>query len=392
MKSLYLECKMGASGNMLMSAIYELLSSEDQLHFCKIMNQLIPGITIVPQSRTSCGVSGTYMEYIFAENAEQHIYENFSQRLDAIIDHSALPVNVRNNTKAIYCRISSALACVDSTCSPNTNHNTGELLRSVIEVAGVCLAIDMLNPASIAASPVHLGNGLISTPHGRIPVPSPVTVKLLNGIPCYCGDIEGELCTSAGAALLAHFCKDFCAMPPMALLASGCGIGEMQYIAANCVRAFWGERKAQCAPSIVELCCHIDDMTAEALAYASESLLKQGALDVTSAPLVMKKGRSGILFTVLCRPDDEERIAHAILRETSTSGIRVRHCSKYILTPSSRTIKTKYGPIRIKCADGYGIHHEKPEYEDVANAARHAMIPFQDVWQDVLNDAQTDSF
>lgn len=377
---------------MLMAAIYELLSSEDRLLFCGIMNQLIPGVSIVPKSRTSCGISGTYMEYIFQKNAERHTYEGFAQRLDAIIDHSALPAKVRNNTKAICCRITSALACVDSASSPNTNHNTAEILRSVIEVAGVCLAIDMLNPDYVAASPVHLGNGLISTPHGRIPVPSPATVKLLSGIPCYCGDIEGELCTPTGAALLAHFCKDFCAMPPMTLLASGCGIGEAQYTAANCVRTFWGERKTQRAPSIVELCCHIDDMTAEALAYASESLLKQGALDVTSAPLVMKKGRSGILFTVLCRPDDEDRIARTVLRETSTSGIRVRHCSKYILTPSSRTIKTKYGPIRIKCADGYGIHHEKPEYEDVANAARHAMVPFQDVWQDVLNDAQADSF
>lgn len=132
----------------------------------------------------------------------------------------------------------------------------------------------------------------------------------------------------------------------------------------------------------------IDDMTAEALAYAGERLLALGALDVTSAPLVMKKGRAGILFTVLCKPADEERIAHAVLRETSTSGIRVRHCSKYILTPSIRTIETNYGSIRIKCADGAGIHREKPEYEDVANAARQTSVPFQQVWEDALFAAQ----
>lgn len=136
---------------------------------------------------------------------------------------------------------------------------------------------------------------------------------------------------------------------------------------------------------IVELCCHIDDMTAEALAFAGEELLRQGALDVSAAPLTMKKGRSGVSYTVLCRPMDEERLARAVLRETSTHGVRARRCRKYILTPSVRAVKTAYGSIRVKCADGEGIHREKPEYDDVAAAARQAGLPFQQVWEDVLS-------
>ena len=127
-----------------------------------------------------------------------------------------------------------------------------------------------------------------------------------------------------------------------------------------------------------------DDMK-EALAFAGEQLLAQGALDISCAPLTMKKGRAGVSFTVLCKPRDEGRIAHAILRETTTNGVRTRRCGKYILTPSVKTVETAYGPIRVKCADGEGIHRKKPEYEDVASAARTAGLPFQKVWEDVLS-------
>lgn len=121
------------------------------------------------------------------------------------------------------------------------------------------------------------------------------------------------------------------------------------------------------------------------LAFAGEQLLAQGALDISCAPLTMKKGRAGVSFTVLCKPRDEGRIAHAILRETTTNGVRTRRCGKYILTPSVKTVETAYGPIRVKCADGEGIHRKKPEYEDVASAARTAGLPFQKVWEDVLS-------
>ena len=112
--------------------------------------------------------------------------------------------------------------------------------------------------------------------------------------------------------------------------------------------------------------------SAEALAFAGEQLLDQGALDVSSIPLTMKKGRAGIAFTVLCRPRDEERLAQAMLRQTSTNGVRSRCCRKYILSPSIRTVDTAYGPVRLKCASGEGVYREKPEYEDVAAAARRA--------------------
>ena len=172
-------------------------------------------------------------------------------------------------------------------------------------------------------------------------------------------------------------------MPAMALERCGYGIGTKAFPAANCVRAFWGASADPQQAAIVELCCHIDDMTAEALAFAGEQLLAQGALDVASTPMTMKKGRAGVAFTVLCRPADEERLAQAVLRETTTNGVRARRCQKYILAPSVRVADTSYGPGRVKCADGCGLHREKPEYDDVADAARRTRRPFQQVWEDI---------
>ena len=125
-------------------------------------------------------------------------------------------------------------------------------------------------------------------------------------------------------------------------------------------------------------------MSAEALAFAGEQLLDQGALDISYTPMTMKKGRPGVAFTVLCNAEDEERLAAAVLRETRTNGVRSRRCRKYILLPSIQTMDTTYGPIRVKCADSADLHHRKPEYGDVAAAARKAGLPFQQVWEDIL--------
>jgi hypothetical protein len=168
----------------------------------------------------------------------------------------------------------------------------------------------------------------------------------------------------------------------------GSGVGAKEFPAANCVRAFWGETAATARETICELCCHIDDMTAEALAYAGDRLLEAGALDVSTAPIIMKKGRSAAALTVLCRPADEARLAEAILRETSTLGVRVRRCQRYTLTPSTRQVETPYGSMTVKRGEGFGIRKEKPEYHDVAQAARREGLPFQTVWEAVLSAAR----
>ena len=449
MKTLYLECNMGAAGDMLMAALYELMTESEKQDFLETMNRLFPGVEIHPRQAVTCGITGTHMDVTVRGEEEHshdvalgcgqehiHVHEHVHDHdhdhhhdhehehehehehdhahdhghvhdhdhdhhhdhdhghthhhtapadIYALLDALDAPAKVKDDAKAIYARIAGAEAKAHGMPVEQIHFHEVGALDAVADVTGVCLAVHMLHPDRIVASPVHLGSGQVRCAHGIVPVPAPATAHLLEGVPCYTGDIRGELCTPTGAALLTHFAEAFGPMPVMSLKKTGYGVGKKEFPAANCVRAFWGESGDPQQAEIVELCCHIDDMTAEALAFAGEQLLAQGALDISCAPLTMKKGRAGVSFTVLCKPKDEERIAHAILRETNTNGVRSRRCGKYILTPSVRTVETAYGPIRVKCADGEGIHREKPEYEDVASAARAAGLPFQKVWEDVLS-------
>lgn len=430
MKTLYLECKMGASGDMLMSALYELLP--DQAGFLESMNHLVEGVSVTAERKETCGIFGTHIEVNIGGEVEEstdlpcgyihdqfhleednnkddhhhngehdHEYEHHSHGssdhghhhdhhhaspmdVHEILDRLPVPEEVRSNAKAVYDRIADAESKAHGVPVAEVHFHEVGALDAIVDVTGVCLAMHLLHADKIEASPIHLGSGQVRCAHGIMPVPTPATAHLLEGIPCYCGEIPGELCTPTGAALLAYFVGNFAPMPVMTLDKIGYGVGKKQFPAANCVRAFWGQSGDPEQAEIIELCCHIDDMTAEALAFASEELMRQGALDVSSAPITMKKGRAGVAFTVLCKPSDEERMARAILRETTSNGVRSRRCRKFILVPSVKTLETSYGSMRIKCADGFDIHREKPEYADVAQAAQVAGLPFQRVWEDLL--------
>lgn len=408
MNTLYLECNMGAAGDMLMGALYELL--EDQESFLHTMNALIPGVSVIPRRTVTAGIVGTHMDVtVHGEHEESmdvsqehhHVHEHDHEHdhehqhhhhhaapadIRKILDGLAVPEAVRQNAKAVYHRIAAAESAVHGVSVTEIHFHEVGALDAVADVTGVCLAIYLLHPDRVEVSPIHLGSGQVQCAHGVVPVPAPATAQLLEGIPCYTGEITGELCTPTGAALLAHFGQSFGKMPVMVLQKTGYGVGTKEFPAANCVRAFWGQCADPDQADIVELVCNIDDMTAEALAFAGERLMQEGALDISVSPLTMKKGRAGELFTVLCKARDEERMAHAVLRETNTNGVRVRRCEKYILTPSVRTVETSFGPVGVKCADGFGIHREKPEYEAVAAIARDRDLPFQQVWERILTE------
>ena len=205
--------------------------------------------------------------------------------------------------------------------------------------------------------------------HGLLPVPAPATALLLTGIPIYGGSIRGELCTPTGAALLRRFVTKFGPMPVMRPEKTGYGMGTKEFEAANCVRALLGQTDEP-AEQIAELCCNLDDMTPEAIGFAMEQLLQDGALDVYTTPIGMKKCRPGVLLTVLCRPEDRERMAQQLLRHTTTLGVRMAQLERRTLRRETRTVHTPDGDVRIKTATGFGTAREKAEYDDLAQLAR----------------------
>ena len=392
MRTLYIECKMGAAGDMLMASLYELL--EDKQGFLDTMNGLgLPGVRLEVQKSSSCGIAGTHMKVTVHgeeehEPAEGHDHDHehhhaTPRHIADLINGLKLPEKVKGQARAVYRAIAEAEARAHGCPVGDVHFHEVGALDAVADVTGVCYALYLLQPERIVVSPIHVGSGTVRCAHGVMPVPAPATAVLLTGVPIYGGAIQGELCTPTGAALLAHFADSFGEMPLMAVKDTGIGIGTKTFEQANCVRAFLGEEKEETEDMILELVCNIDDMTSEALAFACTRLMELGALDVYTVAGTMKKGRPGHVLTVLCRPEKEEELARHILTQTTTNGLRVRRCGKYFLAPGMGKVRTRWGDVRVKTAKGYGITHMKPEYEVLAEVARRENLPYQRVEREV---------
>ena len=316
---------------------------------------------------------------------EHHHHHASPDHIRGLIDGMDLPEEVKTTARGVYDAIARAEAKAHGCPVGEVHYHEVGALDAVADVVGACYALWLLSPDRIVASPVHVGSGTVRCAHGVMPVPAPATANLLTGVPTYGGEVFGELCTPTGAALLVTFAQSFGPMPALAADRVGCGVGRKVFDRPNCVRAFLGESGGGANGAISELVCNIDDMTPEALAYACEQLLSEGALDVYTLPGTMKKGRSGHLLTVLCDPDQEEALARAVLTHTTTIGLRVRRCEKYFLTPGAATVSTPYGEITVKTAEGFGLTKVKPEHDSVAAAARAHGVPYQTVYLTAWN-------
>lgn len=374
MKTLYIDCNMGAAGDMLMSALLELHPDTDG--FIKRLNTLgIPNVTITKTSSVKCGITGTHIDVsIGGRHEDEHIHEHHHHHhtgmheIKHIIEHFDIPEKVRADILSVYHLIAEAeIRAHGCEIEQIHFHEVGQM-DAVADITGVCMLIYELGIDKIISSPVHVGCGQVKCAHGTLPVPAPATAYILRDIPIYGGSVQGELCTPTGAALLAHFVNEFGNMPVMRVSKIGYGMGTKDFDTANCLRVMLGEIENE-SEQVLELKCNIDDMTAEEIGYATEQLMKSGALDVFTAPIGMKKNRPGTLLSCICKSSDKETIINAIFQYTLTIGIRQNICERYTLNRTETTVKIKYGDVRIKRADGYGTKRIKTEYDDIAKIA-----------------------
>lgn len=379
MKILYIECSMGVAGDMLMGALYELLNDEDRKKFTDKMNSLgIEGLHVEAVPSVKCGINGTHMnvtidghEELESHHAEHHHHHGASMHdIRHVIDAAGISENVKKNAVEVYECIAQAESRVHGKSADEIHFHEVGSKDAMADVIGCCMLIDIIGADRIVVSPVTTGFGNVRCAHGILPVPAPATALILNDVPLRAGSIEGELCTPTGAALVKHYADEFGNMPQMTVSRIGYGMGTKDFAAANCVRVFVGIQATRTAKTIVQLCCNIDDMTAEELGYASELLMDEGALDVYTTAIGMKKSRPGTLLTVMCREEDRERIAGLIFRNTTTLGMRVYHCERMILERSEKTLHTEFGDVRCKEASGYGVVRSKLEYDDVRRLAK----------------------
>ena len=404
---LHLELNMGAAGDMLMAALYELLP-HPQAFTDKMRRLDLPGITIDAEKTEKCGIRGTHMRVrVRGVDEVSHDIEPHSHSIERhgaahthapaaphlqvdeslsyhkIMDTIAtlnISERAKRDARAVYELLADAESEVHNTPMEHLHFHEVGTLDALADIVGVCMLIDLLGIEEITASPVHVGSGNVKCAHGILPVPTPATALLLRGIPTYGGRIKGELCTPTGAALLRHFVTRFGDTPTMRVKKIGYGMGTKDFDAANCVRAFlYGDAPDEQADEVVEMRCNLDDMTAEAIGFACEQLLADGALDVFTSAIQMKKSRPAALLTVLCKPADEERLTRAIFRHTTTLGVRKTTQRRAILSRKTEERATRYGKVRVKIANGYGVRREKPEFDDIARLARENNVPLHEV-------------
>ncbi len=396
MRTIYLDCSMGAAGDMLMAALLELLPEKDT--FLQKMQSLgLPGLEISAEPSVKCGITGTHMRVLIhgeeeghphehaveahahshadapeAAHAHVHVHPHHHTDLDELthrISHLNVSEAVRSDILAVYQSIADAESRVHGVPVEQIHFHEVGSLDALADITGVCLLMELLAPEQVLASPVHVGSGQVRCAHGILPVPAPATALLLEGIPIYGGSIRGELCTPTGAALLRRFVTRFGPLPPMRVEKTGYGMGTKDFEAANCVRAMLGQTE-ESAGHILELACNLDDMTPEAVGFAMEQLFAAGALDVYTTPIGMKKNRPGVLLTCMCREDDREAMLRTIFRHTSTLGVRVSVCDRYTLSRRQYAVQTPDGEIRVKESSGWGVLRRKAEFEDLAHIAR----------------------
>ena len=375
MRTLYLDCGMGASGDMLMAALAELTPEGGRI--CEKLNSLgLPGVEASAEKVQKNGITGLHIKVSVHGEDEaganaphvQHKHRSLAE-VCALIDGLALPGKVRDDARAVYTLIAKAEAGVHGREPGEVHFHELGALDAVADVTGVCLLMYELGVERVVASPLRLGYGTVKCAHGELPVPAPATALLLEGVPAYAGDIEGELCTPTGAALVKYFADEFGTLPEMTIVRSGFGMGTRDYGRVNGLRAILGEVDER-LPRVSELRCNLDDITAEDLAFAQELLLERGALDVYTQPLGMKKGRAGVMLSCLCEEGREEEFASLILRHTPTLGLRVYHPERITLERRTERVQTEYGEVRIKYAAGHGVEKSKPEFEDLRRIAK----------------------
>ncbi len=404
MKTLYIECNMGAAGDMLLASLAELTGDVKACE--EKLNSLgIPDVTYDFEKSVKCGIEGTHAhvavhgveedehmlehahehdhghdhhheehdhvhEHEHDHDHEEHHHHHHTHMSDIenIINGLNVSDKVKGDALAVYGLIAEAESKAHGKPITDIHFHEVGTMDAVADIVGVCVLLEQIGADKIVVSPLATGFGQVRCAHGILPVPAPATASIIEGIPTYSGDVEGELLTPTGAALLKHFADCFGTRPVMAIEKTGYGMGRKDFAKANMLRTFIGEADNE-SDKVVEMKFNVDDMTGEEIGYATGVLMDNGALDVFTTSVYMKKNRPGILFTVLVKLEDKEKFAKIIFENTTTIGIRFNEMERFKLARREEKVMTRFGEVSFKVSEGFGVTKTKPEYDDVKGIA-----------------------
>jgi pyridinium-3,5-bisthiocarboxylic acid mononucleotide nickel chelatase len=419
MRVAYFDCFAGISGDMVLGALLDAGVERDLLQ-AELDKLGIDGLRIQAQrtSRQAIGATQVHIhlqDHAVAPEEEHHLelphghghehehehehdlgtengeptaapppshLHRHSRDIIALIQRSSLAADVRDRAARIFARLAEAEASVHGADPAHVHLHEVGAMDAVADVVGAVAGLALAGAEAIYASPLRLGTGFVRCAHGRYPVPVPGVVALCQGIPCIQTDVEAELVTPTGAAIITTLAAGFGPPPPFRQTAVGYGAGKRDLAALpNLLRIRFGETlSASEHDQLVVIETNIDDMNPEVFGYLTERLLKDGARDVFITPVYMKKGRPGSLLSVLAEEPDLDRMVQTILAETTSIGVRYHRVERRKLERQSATVETPYGPVRVKLCVCNRIRRGTPEYDDCARLARQHQVPLLSVY------------
>ncbi|WP_133510700.1 nickel pincer cofactor biosynthesis protein LarC [Candidatus Thiosymbion oneisti] len=381
MTSLYYDCFAGISGDMNLGALLDLGVEAAVLR--KGLDRLaVEGfeLRIAPDRRG--GIAGTRVEVVVTADTASPTRSPAAVR--DLIGRSGLGRRVEAFSLRVFERLAAAEAKVHSIPIEAVYFHEVGAIDALVDVVGAAIGLEQLGWPSVIGSVVELGSGCVDCAHGRLPVPAPATLELLQGVPTRRGGVPFEATTPTGAAILTTAAERFEAQGDMVPQRVGYGIGRRDGPLPNVLRLVVTAPDPGRREELRLLECNIDDMSPEFYPHLLDRLLTGGAKDAWIAPLVMKKGRPGILVSVLCEGCYEPTLTRLLFAETTTLGVRRGAVSRTALERTVRSLATPFGPVPVKVAvRPDGSRQTKPEYEVCRSIALERDLPLREVYREL---------
>lgn len=401
MKTLYFDCSSGISGNMTLGALLEIVGDDNYL-LQELKKLNVDGYKIEISNKVKNGITGKYVDVILdEEHHHEHIHEHNNEHLhneehshshhhehrnlndvNEIIDKSSIDEKSKDLAKRIFLRVAKAESKVHNKPLEEVHFHEVGAIDSIVDIVGTAILINKINPDKILSSVVNDGYGFIECAHGTMAVPVPATTEIFanSNVKFRQIDVDTELVTPTGAAIIAELAEDFTTLPAMITRKIGWGAGYKDLKIPNVLKVYYGDMDKP-NENFVVMETNIDDCSGEILGHTEELLFKAGALDVFFTPIFMKKNRPAYRMTVACRKEDMLNLQKIIFRETTTIGIRYRTEFRTELERENTEVDTKYGKIKVKKVENNGETYIYPEYESLKEVASKNNVPLKELYK-----------
>jgi pyridinium-3,5-bisthiocarboxylic acid mononucleotide nickel chelatase len=394
----YFDCASGASGDMLLGALVDMGLSLDDLRR-ELGKLALRGYSLEAKRVHRSGLHATKIDVVVehshsAAHGHDHGHHHGHQphrgirEILGMLDASGLEPSVKERASGLFRRLADVEAAMHGVSPDDVHFHEVGAVDSIVDVVGGVIGLQWLRADRFVSSPLNVGTGSVTMSHGTFPVPAPATARLVHGVPVY-GDGNGELLTPTGALLVTAFASSYGPLPLLRPEAIGHGAGSRDVPdRPNVLRLIVGEETSAAealGDTVLVLETEVDDASPQLLGALMGLLLAAGALDVYYTPIHMKKGRPGILITVLSPPESRLALEETLFRETTTLGVRRQEWQRSVLDRSFVAVTTAYGEVRIKVGRRGGrVYNAQPEWADCERAAAASGAPVKEVWAAAL--------